>query len=60
MVISLALVNTTPMHIQKGIKVFRKTIINDFSKVVKVDTCVWYMYDYKCIGNKDGPKLYLP
>ena len=55
-----ALVRTNQMHIQIGIKEYKITIIYDFAKVVKVDTCVRYMYDYKSVGNKDSPKLYLP
>jgi len=55
-----ALARTTQMHIQIGIKKFKIIIIYDFARVVKVDTCIWYMYNCKYIGNKDGPKLYLP
>jgi len=55
-----ALARTTQMHNQIGIKEFKITIIYDFTKVVKVDICIWYMCNYKCISNKDGPKLYLP
>jgi hypothetical protein len=31
---------TTQMHIQIGHKEFRITIIYDFTKVIKVDTCI--------------------
>ena len=55
-----ALARTTQMHNQIDNKEFRITIIYDFAKVIKVDTCIWYMYNYKCVGNKDSPKLYLP
>jgi len=35
-----ALARTTQMHIQIGSKEFRITIIYDFAKVIKVDTCI--------------------
>ena len=39
-----ALARTTQMHIQIGNKEFKITIIYDFTRVVKVDTCILYMY----------------
>ena len=47
-----ALARTTQMHIQIDNKGFRITIIYDFAKVIKVDTCIWYMWYYLCIGIK--------
>ena len=38
-----ALARTTQMHIQIGNKEFRIAIIYDFAKVIKVDTCIWYI-----------------
>ena len=35
-----ALARTTQMHIQIGIKGYRITSIYDFTRVVKVDTCI--------------------
>ena len=35
-----ALARTTQIHIQIGNKEFRITIIYDFAKVIKVDTCI--------------------
>jgi len=36
-----ALARITQMHIQIGNKESRITIIYDFAKVIKVDTCIW-------------------
>jgi len=35
-----ALAKTTQMHIQIGIKEFKITIIYDFTRVVKLNTCI--------------------
>ena len=35
-----ALARSTQMHIQIGNKEFRITVIYDFAKVIKVDTCI--------------------
>ena len=35
-----ALARTTQMYIQIGIKKFKITIIYDFTRIIKVDTCI--------------------